>query len=130
MAIPAHAETHLTGLQAIDGPTTHWVSVASQSQTTESVHDNHALSGEQRVAISDTGSLGPVHTELEHVLGSNDQPLASLQEIVQQQVSELLRGTSAVAHDEVYSHADAGSAVSAEMLQAAMAGVALQSVER
>ena len=128
MAIPAHAEAQLTSLQA-EGWTSHSVPLATQALTAESAQANHALSGEQRIAIPEVASQSAVHTEVAHTLPATDQPFASVHEPVQQ-VTELLQGTAETARAEVFAHADAAPAVSAEMLQAAMAGVAQQATDK
>jgi VCBS repeat-containing protein len=128
MAIPAHAEAQLTSLQA-EGWTSHSVPLATQALTAESAQANHALSGEQRIAIPEVASHSAVHTEVAHTLPATDQPFASVHEPVQQ-VTELLQGTAETARAEVFAHADAAPAVSAEMLQAAMAGVAQQAADK
>ena len=128
MAIPAHAEAQLTSLQA-EGWTSHSVPLATQALTAESAQANHALSGEQRIAIPEVASQSAVHTEAAHTLPAPDQPFASVHEPVQQ-VTELLQGTAETARAEVFAHADAAPAVSAEMLQAAMAGVAQQATDK
>jgi VCBS repeat-containing protein len=128
MAIPAHAEAQLTGLQAVDGLGAHSPSFASEPLMTEGAHENHALAGEERIAIPDTADAAPIHIELAHGLSSTDRPFVSDHEPVQQQVAELLPATAA--HDEVYSHPDAAPVVSAEMLQAAMAGIAGHGVDK
>ncbi|HET9145699.1 MAG TPA: Ig-like domain-containing protein [Sphingomicrobium sp.] len=128
MAIPAHAEAQLTSLQA-EGWTSHSVPLATQALTAESAQANHALSGEQRIAIPEVASQSAVHTEVAHTLPATDQPFASVHEPVQQ-VTELLQGTAETARAEVFAHADAAPAVSAEMLQAAMAGVAQQAADK
>ena len=128
MAIPAHAEAQLTSLLA-EGWTSHSVPLATQALTAESAQANHALSGEQRIAIPEVASQSAVHTEAAHTLPAPDQPFASVHEPVQQ-VTELLQGTAETARAEVFAHADAAPAVSAEMLQAAMAGVAQQATDK
>ena len=128
MAIPAHAEAQLTSLLA-EGWTSHSVPLATQALTAESAQANHALSGEQRIAIPEVASQSAVHTEAAHTLPAPDQPFASVHEPVQQ-VTELLQGTAETARAEVFAHADAAPAVSAEMLQAAMAGVAQQAADK
>ena len=128
MAIPANAEAQLTSLLA-EGWTSHSVPLATQALTAESAQANHALSGEQRIAIPEVASQSAVHTEAAHTLPAPDQPFASVHEPVQQ-VTELLQGTAETARAEVFAHADAAPAVSAEMLQAAMAGVAQQATDK
>ena len=128
MAIPANAEAQLTSLLA-EGWTSHSVLLATQALTAESAQANHALSGEQRIAIPEVASQSAVHTEAAHTLPAIDQPFVSAHEPVQQ-VTELLQGTGEAARAEVFAHADAAPAVSAEMLQAAMAGVAQQATDK
>jgi hypothetical protein len=125
MAIPAHAEAQVTGLHA-EGWTTDAVHLGTQAPTAESVQANHALSGEQQIAISEVTGQSVVHAELAHSLPTSDQVVVSAHEPAQQQLTDLLQGTSEPAHAQLFAHADAAPAVSAEMLQAAMAGVGLQ----
>jgi hypothetical protein len=125
LAIPAQAEGHIIGLQA-EGPISNSVALASQALAPEEAHENHALSGEQQIAVSDAATQPSVHTELDHVLPLAEQSPAPVHEPVQEQLTELLRGTGETVHAEVFAHSDAAPVVSAAMLQAAMAGVALQ----
>ena len=129
MAIPAHAEGQITGLQA-DGWTSHSAPLRTQLLALQAAHENHALSGEQRIAVVDAATLPSVHPELAPLLSSNDQPSAPLYEPVHQQLTELLAGTGEAGHAEAFAHSESAPVVSAAMLQAAMAGVALQRADK
>ena len=132
MAMPAHADVRPVGTHELNAWAGQELPLPAQPLTAAAVEGNHALSGETRVAVDQVAAGHENHAELRHGWAAADHLSASSHEHLAQQVSELLHATEVRVNapaSEPLAVAFATASVSAEMLQAAIAGIAQHSVD-
>jgi hypothetical protein len=132
MAMPVHAEVRAPAATESDAWSSHQLPALEEPQAAASGEQNHALTGETRIALPHVESLPSAQAPAHGQLAANDHSAAAVHDTLPQQPSELLHATGALTSPHVSDaqpFAHGASAVSAEMLQGAMAGIVQHAVE-
>ncbi|WP_155264808.1 beta strand repeat-containing protein, partial [Sphingomonas segetis] len=130
LALPAAAQTHAADVGIPDPAEPHQGPLGAPALTIGVEQQDHSLSGESRMPLHEAADAPAMHEGVRFGELSHSQPGAFASEHAPRELSELASGTDAPQPPAAEPLAFAGAmpAISADMLEAAMAGIAHHSI--